>query len=58
VTERDPKSYPGGLPYRLIAEACIPSINIDNIGGIFEEHRICRNLSQWQSIVEVSNLID
>ena len=54
ITERDPKSYPGGIPYKLIAEACIPSINIDDIGSIFEEHRVCKNLSVWQHSMDVS----
>ncbi|KAK7505819.1 hypothetical protein BaRGS_00003090 [Batillaria attramentaria] len=48
ITERDPKTYPHGIPYKLIAEACIPSINIEDVGSIFEEHRICKNLSVWQ----------
>ncbi|ESO91099.1 hypothetical protein LOTGIDRAFT_122343, partial [Lottia gigantea] len=49
VTDRNPKSNPGGIPYKLLAEACIPSINAEDIGTIFEEHRICKNLSVWQS---------
>jgi hydrocephalus-inducing protein len=24
---------------------CIPSINVDDLGSIFEEHRICRSLN-------------
>lgn len=44
IIGREPKDNPGGLLYRLIAEACIPSINVDDLGSIFEEHRICRNL--------------
>ena len=54
VTERDPKSFPAGIPYKLIAEACIPSINIDDIGNVFEEHRVCKNLSVWQHSMDVS----
>ena len=48
ITERDPATYKGGVPYRLVAEACIPTINVDDIGSIFEEHRVCKNLSVWQ----------
>lgn len=55
ITERDPKSYPSGIPYKLIAEACIPSINIDDIGSIFEEHRICKNLNIWQHSSEMES---
>ena len=46
--DRDPSDHPGGIPYKLLAEACIPSINVDDVGAIFEEHRVCRNLSVWQ----------
>ncbi|XP_069113582.1 hydrocephalus-inducing protein homolog isoform X2 [Argopecten irradians] len=48
ISDRDPNDNPGGIPYKLIAEACIPSINVDDIGSIFEEHRVCKNLSVWQ----------
>ncbi|KAL3860158.1 hypothetical protein ACJMK2_010318 [Sinanodonta woodiana] len=48
IADRDPNINPGGIPYKLIAEACIPSINVDDIGSIFEEHRICKNLNAWQ----------
>ena len=41
---RKQEDNPGGIPYRLIAEACIPSINVDDIGSIFEEHRIVKSL--------------
>lgn len=48
ITGRDPSDHPHGIPYKLIAEACTPSINVSDIGSIFEEHRICKNLSVWQ----------
>ncbi|XP_052229341.1 hydrocephalus-inducing protein homolog isoform X3 [Dreissena polymorpha] len=48
IADRDPTDNPGGIPYKLLAEACIPSINVDDLGSIFEEHRICKNLSVWQ----------
>ena len=54
ITERDPNDQQGGIPYKLIAEACIPGINISDIGAIFEEHRICRSLSLWQQTTAVS----
>ncbi|XP_035679087.1 LOW QUALITY PROTEIN: hydrocephalus-inducing protein homolog [Branchiostoma floridae] len=43
ISDRDPEDHPGGIPYRLVAEACIPSINTSDIGAIFEEHRIVQN---------------
>ncbi|XP_071173399.1 hydrocephalus-inducing protein homolog isoform X10 [Mytilus edulis] len=51
VVDRDPNDHPGGIPYRLLAEVCIPSISTIEqrfIGSIFEEHRIVKNLSIWQ----------
>ena len=48
ITDRDPTDHPNGVPYKILAEACTPSINVDDVGSIFEEHRICKNLSVWQ----------
>ncbi|XP_064641495.1 hydrocephalus-inducing protein-like isoform X2 [Lineus longissimus] len=45
ITDRDPKDHKEGIPYKLIAEACVPTINITDLGSIFEEHRVCKNLS-------------
>ncbi|XP_077982980.1 hydrocephalus-inducing protein homolog isoform X2 [Glandiceps talaboti] len=45
ITDRDPTDHPQGIPYKLIAEACVPGIDLNDIGAIFEEHRICKNLS-------------
>lgn len=28
-----------------MAEACIPSVNVDDLGSIFEEHRVCKSVS-------------
>ncbi|KAK6174452.1 hypothetical protein SNE40_017727 [Patella caerulea] len=55
VTDRNPKNHPLGIPYKLLAEACIPAINAEDIGTIFEEHRICKNLSIWQSTNQVES---
>ena len=54
ISGRDQSDHPMGIPYRLIGEACVPSINITDVGSIFEEHRICRNLSVWQHLNAVS----
>ncbi|CAE1301645.1 HYDIN [Acanthosepion pharaonis] len=48
ISDRDPKLFPHGIPYRIQAESCIPAIDMDDIGAIFEEHRICKSLSLWQ----------
>ena len=54
IADRDPTDHPGGISYKLLAEACIPSINVDDLGSIFEEHRVCKNLSVWQHTNSVS----
>lgn len=55
ITDRDPSDhYPHGISYRIIAETCTPSINVDDIGSIFEEHRIVKNLALWQHHSQVS----
>ena len=28
-----------------MAEACIPTINVDDLGSIFEEHHVCKSTS-------------
>ena len=53
ITGRDPTDNPTGIPYRLVAEACVPTINVADIGAIFEEHRIVKNLSVWQHSQQV-----
>ncbi|XP_062997557.1 hydrocephalus-inducing protein homolog [Elgaria multicarinata webbii] len=48
ITDRDPEDNPGGIPYTLAAESCIPGFVTDNVGTIFEEHRICSSSSLSQ----------
>ncbi|KAM8849594.1 hydrocephalus-inducing protein homolog isoform 2-T2 [Spinachia spinachia] len=48
VSERDPSDWPDGIPYRLMAEVCKPSIALD-MPTIFEEHHLCHNGSQLSS---------
>ncbi|XP_072551301.1 hydrocephalus-inducing protein homolog [Salminus brasiliensis] len=42
ITDRDPSDSPGGIPYSLMAEVCVPDIAKD-IASIFEEHWLCKN---------------
>ena len=56
ITGRDPDDHPMGIPYKMIAEACTPAINVSDIGSIFEEHRICKNLSVWQHANSVCHI--
>ena len=53
ITDLDPKSIPGGIQYKLMAESSVPSIDVSDIGSIFEEHRICKSLSTWQQFMDV-----
>ncbi|KTG35348.1 hypothetical protein cypCar_00023228 [Cyprinus carpio] len=48
ITDRDPSDNPDGIPYKLIAEVCIPGIASTDIASIFEEHRVCKNSSMLQ----------
>ncbi|XP_062442830.1 hydrocephalus-inducing protein homolog [Rhea pennata] len=45
ISDRDPKDNPLGIPYTLAAESCLPAFVVDDIGSIFEEHRICSNIN-------------
>ena len=56
VTGRDQTDHPQGIPYRLLADACQPGIStgVKQTSSIFEEHRICKNLSIWQHTHRVS----
>nr|XP_006823299.1 PREDICTED: hydrocephalus-inducing protein homolog [Saccoglossus kowalevskii] len=45
ISDRDPKDHPQGIPYKLISESCVPGIDTNDVGAIFEEHRVCKNLS-------------
>jgi len=58
VTDRDPDDNPSGIPYRLLAEGCLPSINTSDFVSIFEEHRICKNLNVYTQNKKVSSLND
>nr|XP_025038877.1 hydrocephalus-inducing protein-like [Pelodiscus sinensis] len=53
ITDRDPDDNPGGIPYTLIAESCLPAFVVDDIGSIFEEHRICSNINLYQILQTV-----
>ncbi|XP_074864560.1 hydrocephalus-inducing protein homolog isoform X2 [Carettochelys insculpta] len=53
ITDRDPDDNPGGIPYTLVAESCLPAFVVDDIGSIFEEHRICSNINLYQILETV-----
>ncbi|XP_037371987.1 hydrocephalus-inducing protein homolog isoform X2 [Talpa occidentalis] len=43
ISDRDPRDQPAGIPYTLLAEACLPAFVTDNNALIFEEHQICHS---------------
>ncbi|XP_073461747.1 hydrocephalus-inducing protein homolog [Aquarana catesbeiana] len=40
ISDRNQEDHPNGIPFRLVTEGCIPGFVTDDIGSIFEEHRI------------------
>lgn len=40
IADRNPKDQPDGISYKLMAESCIPGINITDMSSVFEEHRV------------------
>uniref|UniRef100_A0A669QXT0 HYDIN axonemal central pair apparatus protein n=1 Tax=Phasianus colchicus TaxID=9054 RepID=A0A669QXT0_PHACC len=55
ICDRDPKDNPVGIPYTLLAESCLPAFVVDDIGSIFEEHRICSNTNLCQILQTVQD---
>ncbi|XP_070253950.1 hydrocephalus-inducing protein homolog isoform X4 [Myotis yumanensis] len=53
ISDRDPRDHPGGIPYSLLAEACLPAFVTDNNASIFEEHQIC-NSTNLYSILQTT----
>ncbi|XP_055993028.1 hydrocephalus-inducing protein homolog [Sorex fumeus] len=45
ISDRDPRDQPGGIPYMLLAEACLPAFVTDDYRLIFEEHQVCQSAS-------------
>nr|XP_023493063.1 hydrocephalus-inducing protein homolog isoform X2 [Equus caballus] len=58
ISDRDPRDHPAGIPYSLLAEACLPAFVTDNNALIFEEHQICSsaNLSSIMQTIESGGL--
>ena len=47
IAGRDKLDNPLGISVRLHAESSLSGIDPDDIGGVFEEHRICGNAAEW-----------
>uniref|UniRef100_A0A8B9BFH4 HYDIN axonemal central pair apparatus protein n=1 Tax=Anser brachyrhynchus TaxID=132585 RepID=A0A8B9BFH4_9AVES len=55
ISDRDPRDNPLGIPYTLLAESCLPAFVADDVGSIFEEHRICSNTNLCQILQTVQD---
>jgi hydrocephalus-inducing protein len=44
ITDRDPNDHPGGIPYEIAGESCIPGIVTEDFMSIFEEHKLVASL--------------
>jgi hydrocephalus-inducing protein len=56
VMNRNPSFFPDGIPYELLAESCIPSINNGNFEAIFEEQIVLPSMtSAGKNIQDVVN---
>ena len=49
VSDRDPSDHPGGVPYEISGESCIPGINSSDFEGIFEEHLVKSAFDPYES---------
>eukprot|EP00854_Cymbomonas_tetramitiformis_P000766 gene766-1240_t len=47
ITDRDMADCPGGIPYEIAGESCIPGINTEDVMAIFEEHKIVSTLDAF-----------
>ncbi|KAA3681667.1 uncharacterized protein DEA37_0010958, partial [Paragonimus westermani] len=56
ISDRDTVSYRYGVPYVLQAEGHLPSIETTDIATIFEEHRICSDLTTLKPIELVDKI--
>ena len=55
ITARDPEDQPNGILYEVVAESCIPGINIENYDSIFEEQIVIPSFNAMQSMQESLN---
>ncbi|XP_054435188.1 hydrocephalus-inducing protein homolog [Pteronotus mesoamericanus] len=50
ISDRDPTDHPAGIPYSLLAEACVPAFVTDINALIFEEHQICSSANLYSML--------
>ena len=53
IQNRDPDDEPRGILYELVAESCIPGINVDNFESIFEEQVVIPSQNSGSNISEM-----
>eukprot|EP00898_Chlorokybus_atmophyticus_P005824 jgi/Chlat1/6242/Chrsp44S05765 len=47
IAGRDPADHPGGIPYEIAGESCIPGLSASDLDGIFEEQRVVAALDPF-----------
>nr|XP_004659621.2 hydrocephalus-inducing protein homolog [Jaculus jaculus] len=55
ISDRDTREYPAGIPYTLLAEACLPAFVTDNNISIFEEHQICTSPNMFYMLQTIQS---
>ncbi|ERE78885.1 hydrocephalus-inducing protein [Cricetulus griseus] len=55
ISDRDPRENPAGIPYTLLAEACLPAFVTDNNVVIFEEHQICTSSNLYHILQTIQS---
>ena len=53
VADRDPADSPGGMPYEIMGDSCVPGVNCTDVNSIFEEHRIVQALDPFNPMERV-----
>ncbi|QDZ25387.1 hypothetical protein HOP50_17g79270 [Chloropicon primus] len=47
IQGRDPSDSPGGIPYEIKGESCIPGIETQDVQSIFEEHLVVASVDHF-----------
>ncbi|XP_064239335.1 hydrocephalus-inducing protein homolog [Aotus nancymaae] len=55
ISGRDPTDQPTGIPYTLLAEACLPAFVTENNALIFEEHQICTSANLYHILQTIES---
>ncbi|XP_042636791.1 hydrocephalus-inducing protein homolog [Orycteropus afer afer] len=55
ISDRDPRDQPAGIPYTLLAEACLPAFVTDDNALIFEEHQVCSNVNLYHILQTIES---